>query len=266
MQRRIIGSYQESHEVVREVERLMNEGYVGEEILIITDNKASHQKELENLTLVEVDSIDPKEEKSFWEKAKEALSFGKYDSEESHGPLSEYGVSGNEAESYEQSLQDGNILLLVNNDAPAQLNTAVNDEQTNRESHEDIEISKETMKEDYEPTPGDEEMFDPSKAQSSREDKLTEGKKLENTSSNVDDKRKATPVEGNGDIPSESAEKQRKARLKAKDEESENLLDNQEAPQLTGDETSVEQTEGTHRYPDSVNEGPVNKNDEKKGR
>lgn len=249
MQRRIIGSYQSSKEVVSEIEKLMNEGYVGEEILIITDSKSEHQKELENLSLVEVDAVDPNEGLSFWEKTKEVLSFGKYDNHQPDSPLKEYGVDENQAEPYKDALQEKNILLLVDSHAPAQLEKSVAPDE------EEVESSKDDMKEDYEPAPGDEETFDPSKAQSSREDKLTEEEKEE---IEKNDALKVVPGHGNGDVSSGSAEKQRKAEKEAASGENDNLLDDPDAPQLTGDETSVTHTGGTHKYPDDVNEGPIN--------
>lgn len=254
MQRRIIGSYKESRDVVSEVERLMNEGYVGEEILIITDDKSTYQKELENLSLVEVDAVDPDEGLSFWEKTKEVLSFGNYDRDEPKGLLDEYGVDENQAQPYKDSLRDGNILLLVNNDAPAHLKTPPSQEDNA------VETSRETMKEEYEASPGEEESFDPSKAQSSREDKLTNGEKRDLKAHETNEK----VHHGDGDISSDSAEVQRKAEKDLESGENKNRLDDQTAPQLTGDETSVTHSEGDHEYPDNINKGPINPSNESK--
>lgn len=250
MQRRIVGSYQESKDVVSEVERLMNEGYVGEEILIITDSKSNHQGELEDLSLVEVDAVDTGEEMSFWEKTKEVLSFGNYDSDEPKKILAEYGVDETQAQPYQDSLRDGNILLLVNSDAPAQLK-----QQSEQGTDTAVDASKDTMKEDYEPTPGDEEEFDPSKAQSSREDKPTQDEKAEIKKNESDS---APTVHEDGDITTDSAETQRKMEEEVESGNNENRLDDQDAPQLTGDETTVTHVEGTHEYPDNINSGPVN--------
>lgn len=246
MQKRIIGSYKETKDVVSEVERLMNEGYVGEEILIITDDKSNHQKDLEDLSLVEVDSVDPDDGMSFWEKTKEILSFGNYNANEPKTLLEEYGVDENQAEPYKDSLRDGNILLLVDRNAPAQLKKMSNQED------EAVEVSREEMKEDYVAAPGDEENYDASKAQSSREDKMSEEE------TNEIEVNESATHHGNGDISSDSAEIQRKAEKEVEVGENKNRLDDQSAPQLTGDETSVTHEEGNHEYPDNINQGPIN--------
>lgn len=230
MQRRVEGTYQTSTEVIKAVERLLNEGHKAEEIVVVTDRKSKHQEELKDLTLVEVDTVDPNEGTSFWEKAKEMLTFGKYDSEESNAPLTKYDVDENEAEKYNAALKNGDVLLLV-----AEKDIS-NQSQTASVEQEDPAIiaSKEAMKEDYEPSPGDEEIFDPTKAQSAREDKPNQNKEAALMDDKKLNKNAQEPVDNN---------------------ENDNMLEDEEAPQLTGDETSVTIDEGNHVYPDNINTG-----------
>ena len=44
MQRRVEGTYQTSSEVIKAVERLMNEGYKAEEMVVVTDNDSKDRK------------------------------------------------------------------------------------------------------------------------------------------------------------------------------------------------------------------------------
>ncbi len=76
MDRKVEGTYLSKEETVSAVERLINEGYVAEEIIIVTNEK--NESELEDLTIVEVDAVDPNEGFSLWEKLKETFSFGRY--------------------------------------------------------------------------------------------------------------------------------------------------------------------------------------------
>lgn len=234
MQRKIEGTYQSSKEVLAAVERLLNEGYKGEEIVVITDNNSNHQKELDDMSLIEVDAVDPNEGLSFWDKAKEMLSFGNYDVDESHSPLTEYGVEDTEAQRHNEALRNGEILILVNKEVPKNIKDVAEDngssdvKKVSNHQDESLENTREEMKEEYEPTPGDKETFDPSKAQSSREDK------------HFDDALKDNKGE-ESDIMNNN--------------ENNNRLDDEQAPQLTGDETSVTLDEGTHEYPDKVNTG-----------
>lgn len=231
MQRRIEGTYQSSAEVLKAVERLLNEGYKGGEMVIITDTNSNHQKELDDVSLIEVDAVNPNEGLSFWEKAKEMLSFGNYDVDESNGPLTEYGIDETEAQTHYDALRNGEILILVNKEVPKNIEKVIKDNDSNQvqknssHSQESINQSREEMKEEYEPTPGEEETFDPSKAQSSREDMPFDKKNMDEETNTMSD------------------------------QENKNRLDDKEAPQLTGDEASVTLDDGSHEYPDKINTG-----------
>lgn len=78
MERIVEGTYTSTDEAVKAVERLLNEGYLAEELLIITDEK--HEDELEDLTLVDVESVEEEEEEdeSLWDKIKETFNMGDY--------------------------------------------------------------------------------------------------------------------------------------------------------------------------------------------
>lgn len=255
MQRRIEGTYQSSQEVLKAVERLLNEGYKGEEVVVITDNNSNHQNELNDMTVVEVDSVNPNEGLSFWEKAKEMLSFGNYDVDESKSPLTEYGIDDTEAQAHNEALRNGEILILVNKETPTNNETIHSSPvgKTDVHSEESIETTREEMKEEYDPAPGEEEVFDPSKAQSSREDKYPdeENNEMEAKTLKDDEKNKT-----NGDIPESSISAQHDSGTgEPTSNDNKNRLDDEEAPQLTGDETSVTLDEGTHEYPDKINTG-----------
>ncbi|MBM6615908.1 general stress protein [Desemzia sp. RIT804] len=257
MQKRIEGTYQSSEKVLKAVERLLNEGYKGEEIVVITDNNSNHQKELDDLTLIEVESVDPNEGLSFWEKAKEMLSFGNYNVDESNSPLTEYGIDDTEAQAHNEALRNGEILILVNKEMPTNIAEEEDSGRVENQYDESVDQTREEMKEEYETSPGEEEVFDPSKAQSSREDKHSDEVKNE-MEANVlkDNEKNKTNGEEIGDIPESSVEAQQASNVEeSTSNENKNRLDDEEAPQLTGDETSVTLDEGTHEYPDKINTG-----------
>lgn len=171
MDRRVEGTYTSKEETVSAVERLINEGYATDEIIIVTNEK--HEKELEDLTLVEVDAVNPIEGLSLWEKLKESFSFGRYNSDEISNPLEEYGVEEDIGEHYTEALASGEIVILVNSAGPSKTQhlSQVNEEVLNGDTES---IAKDPVnaptKEEMDTVPGEGEQFDPTKAQSSRED------------------------------------------------------------------------------------------------
>ena len=260
MQRRVEGTYLSPEEVMHAVERLLQEGYQGEEILIITDDKSDY-KSLEDLSLVEVDSVDPDEGKSLWEKTKETLSFGNYHSDEAEYPLTEYDVPEEAAEHYTTALENGEIILLVNSDAPAHLEydnlSTVNEEVLDTDEKEiKEEPQKAETAESFDAKTSDEDYFDPSQAQSAREDKVTPGR-----IDTEDEKKQSSykPFEKNddlkGDVPEYSSSAQ-KAESASHEKES-------HAPELTGDEDTVVKHETDHSYPDNINTGATGGSEEK---
>lgn len=171
MDRRVEGTYTSKEETVSAVERLINEGYASDEIIIVTNEK--HEKELEDLTLVEVDAVNPTEGLSLWEKLKESFSFGRYNSDEVSNPFEEYGVEEDIGEHYTEALESGEIVILVNSAGPSKTQqlSQVNEEVLNGHAEQ---VAKDPVKaptkEKTDAIPGEGEQFDPSKAQSSRED------------------------------------------------------------------------------------------------
>lgn len=171
MDRRVEGTYTSKEETVSAVERLINEGYASDEIIIVTNEK--HEKELEDLTLVEVDAVNPTEGLSLWEKLKESFSFGRYNSDEVSNPFEEYGVEEDIGEHYTEALESGEIVILVNSAGPSKTQqlSQVNEEVLNGQTeHIAKDPVKAPTKEKMDAIPGEGEQFDPSKAQSSRED------------------------------------------------------------------------------------------------
>lgn len=260
MQRRVEGTYLSPEEVMHAVERLLQEGYQGEEILIITDDKSDY-KSLEDLSLVEVDSVDPDEGKSLWEKTKETLSFGNYHSDEAEYPLTEYNVPEEVAEHYTTALENGEIVLLVNSDAPAHLDydnlSTVNEEVLDEDEKEvKEEPQKADTTESFDAKTTNEDYFDPSQAQSAREDKVTPGKI---DTEDEEEKPAYKPFEKNddvkGDVPSYSSSAQKT--------ESASHGKETHLPELTGDEDTVVKAETDHSYPENINTGATGGSEEK---
>lgn len=281
MQRRVEGTYLTPEEVMHAIERLLQEGYVGEEIVVITDDQSDYQS-LEDLTLVEVDAVDPDAGKSLWEKTKETLSFGNYHSDEASSPLEEYGVDGEMSEQFTTALENGEIVLLVDSSAPAHLDSlsTVNEEVLNHSEKE--EPAETPTKESFDVITGDEGYFDPSQAQSSREDKVSKGEIDTHKESNETDQLHGA-IETNdgvkGDVPEHSASVQKNDaqsdqqsnqkdpveeanQSDQKDVQShEDASSLKETPELTGDEDTVKKEPTGHAYPDNINTGVVGGSD-----
>lgn len=260
MDRRVEGTYMSKEETVSAVERLVNEGYLTDEIIIVTNEK--HESELEDLTMVEVDSVDPSEGLSLWEKMKQSFSFGRYDSEESSNPLEDYGVEETSGEHFTEALENGEIVILVNSAGPSNLNhlSQVNEEVlngTNNNNHEETVIAKEPTKaptkEEMEATSGEGEQFDPSKAQSTRED--IEGNPVtapDKQASSSTSERSTSPITEN------ELDSGNKASLVTEEVKGSSLEND---PELTGDESTVVAENEGHVYPDNISKGVVDGGD-----
>lgn len=235
MDRKVEGTYTSKEETVSAVERLINEGYVADEIIIVTDEK--NESELEDLTIVEVDAVDPSEGLSLWEKLKQTFSFGRYNSDELSNPLEEYGVEEDPGKHYAEALENGEIVILVNSAGPSnnQRLSSVTEEVLNGTddgNSEDVAIiaakepAKVPTKEKMEPAPGEEEQFDPTKAQSASED-------IEGATITAPDRQSSSV---NNELKDSSLEND---------------------PELTGDEATVVAENEGHVYPDNVSKGVV---------
>lgn len=252
MDRRVEGTYTSKEETVSAVERLINEGYASDEIIIVTNEK--HEKELEDLTLVEVDAVNPTEGLSLWEKLKESFSFGRYNSDEVSNPFEEYGVEEDIGEHYTEALESGEIVILVNSAGPSKTQqlSQVNEEVLNGHTeHIAKDPVKAPTKEKTDAIPGEGEQFDPSKAQSSRED-------IEGNPVTAPDKQSS-----NSEVsisPITTNQKQDDKILSAENEDV-NGFSIEESPELTGDESTVIAENEGHVYPDSISKGVVDGGD-----
>ena len=235
MDRIVEGTYTSTDETVKAVERLLNEGYVAEELLIITDE--THENELEDLTLVDVESVEGEvnnEEESLWDKIKDTFRMGDYSKDSESNTLVEHGVDAEMAEHFSESLENKEIIILANSTAPAhskQLST-VNEEVL---ANDEVDPSEIKTKEAMNPATGDGEPFDPSKAQSARED-------VPGTST-VSSPDKAVDQENHPANEEHffKQDKEEMSNLTDKNDSKEKELDmfkqdRRDAPQLTGDE------------------------------
>lgn len=246
MDRRVEGTYVSKEETVSAVERLINEGYLADEIIIVTNEKK--ESELEDLTMVEVDAVDPGEGLSLWEKMKQSFSFGRYDSDEPSNPLEDYGVEEGSGDHFTEALENDEIVVLVNSAGPSNLNhlsqvnkAALNGADDSNGEDAASNPSETSTKEEMEATPGEGEQFDPTKAQSSREDiagnPVTAPDKQASSSTKEES---ISPIAENKDVKDSSFEK---------------------APQLTGDESTVVAENEGHVYPDNISKGVVDGGD-----
>lgn len=246
MERIVEGTYTSTDEAVKAVERLLAEGYLAEELLIITDEK--HEDELGDLTLVDVESVgEDDEEESLWDKIKETFSMGDYTKDSESNTLVEHGVDAEKAEHFSESLENHEIIILTNSTAPAHSKqlSLVNEEVLNTKE-EGVEMNNEKnlfnkkknnpseieTKESMDPATGDGEPFDPSRAQSAREDVPGTS-----TASSPD---KNTNIDSQNTAEANFLEKNKN-----------------ELPHLTGDENTVESVDENHVYPDNISKGVV---------
>ncbi|MEG0496785.1 MAG: general stress protein [Carnobacterium sp.] len=265
MDRIVEGTYTSTDETVKAVKRLLNEGYVAEELLIITDEK--YENELEDLTLVDVESVEGEEngdeEESLWDKIKATFRMGDYSKDSESNTLVEHGVDAEMAEHFSESLENKEIIILINSTAPAHSKklSTVNEEALNNDESEtmiqnEADPSEVKTKEAMNPATGDGEPVDHSKAQSARED-------VPGTSIS------SSPDKGldqdNNQVNEEQLFKQDKEEISNSTEKKDNndkeldmfKQDRKDAPQLTGDEETVDAEDSNHVYPDNISTGVV---------
>ncbi|MGB6178923.1 general stress protein [Carnobacterium sp.] len=266
MDRIVEGTYTSTDEAVKAVERLLNEGYVAEELLIITDEK--HEDELEKLTLVDVESVeeDDEEEESLWDKIKETFRMGDYSKENESNTLVEHGVDAETAEHFSESLENHEIIILMNSTAPEHSNqlSTVNEEVLNTDdsiletndsknalSEEQLKPSEIKTKESMNPASGDGEPFDPSKSQSARED-VPGTSTISSPDRDLEQDRDHTNDE-------EMFKKERTETTGFIEDNGKDMFnqDRHDAPHLTGDEKSVNAEDSNHVYPDNISTGVV---------
>ncbi|AEB30074.1 conserved hypothetical protein [Carnobacterium sp. 17-4] len=257
MDRRVEGTYTSKEETVSAVERLINEGYATDEIIIVTNEK--HEKELEDLTLVEVEAVDSTEGLSLWGKLKESFSFGRYNSDEISNPLEEYGVEGDIGEHYTEALESGEIVILVSSVGPSKIQhlSQVNEEVLNGDKENErgdiaaTDSVKVPTKEKMDTVPGEGEQFDPTKAQSSRED-------IEGNPVTAPDKQSSTSEESISPITSNQKQDGNTVSSVNEDVKGSSL---ETEPELTGDESTVVAENEGHVYPGNISKGVVDGGD-----
>lgn len=81
----VIGSYSTREEALSVIERLRNEGYERDDIVIYTTDEAASRLGFDGLSGIDVETdenrMDGEEDRSLWEKIKDTFSFDTYDSE-----------------------------------------------------------------------------------------------------------------------------------------------------------------------------------------
>jgi len=118
MDREVEGTFLDTKDIEREISRLIKEeNYEADELLILTDEKSTKfdSKKQKGVDVKYIDTSDLDTSDSFWERIKEAFSFSGEDEE---NPLERYGVSSELAGHYLGVLQDGEYLLLVDQNGP----------------------------------------------------------------------------------------------------------------------------------------------------
>lgn len=253
MERRFEGTFQTENEVRAEIKRLISEKeYAAEELLVISDEQNSDLFKTNHLESVEIDIVDSEENGSFWEKIKETLSFGTYDSEEAHNVLEAHGVPHDIAEHHLNALTDGDIILLADTDAPKYSKLSnVNKNVTNTKETDNNMVDKKnepidevnaeeksaTKKDNRDVKPSDVETsetndhnmtnsIDPSQAQDTREEDQVDTTETENQLDEDD----TTEDDGQS-------------------------LEN--TPELTGEEETVQAEDADHGYPDNIAKGVI---------
>jgi hypothetical protein len=207
MERRVEGTFQTVEEAKKEIERLISEeGFQPQELLLVSDKQTTVNES--SVDEVEVDVVDALDNGSFWEKMKETLSFGTYQSSEAENALEKHGVTNGLADHYIDALKSGELVLLANTDAPrepelSELNETIIEEENDTmvdkkqdtpvdevNSEEEEAIKDSTKDENKEPSDVStsetedsnvEEGMDPSQANDTRSDDS------ENAETNLDD-------------------------------------------------------------------------------
>lgn len=253
MERRFEGTFQTANEVRDEIKRLINEeGYSAEELLVITDEKNSDLFKKNNLESVEVDIVDSEENGSFWEKIKETLSFGTYDSKEAQNSLEIHGVPHNIAEHHLKALTEGEIVLLADTDAPKHSKLSnLNKNVTNNKETENNMVDKNN-------NPIDEVN---SEEVSAIKNNNNEAKPSDVETSETDNKNMTDSID-----PSQAQDTREEDQVDTT--RSENKLDEDDTtedsgqsleitPDLTGEEETVQAEDANHEYPDNIAKGVV---------
>lgn len=256
MERRFEGTFQTENEAREEIKRLINEEhYTADELLIITDDQNRSKFNSETLGSVEVDIVDSDDNGSFWEKIKETLSFGTYNSQETQSAIEEHGVPHDVAEQHMDALTEGDIVLLADTDAPKSGKLSDLNKEMTTKKEQDFDMNKENnarpidsvnteeekaIKND-EANPSDVETtetdnqsmnqsIDPSQAQDTRKEEQVDTNEKDRSNQNVQNDYTTTEDDGRS------------------------LETN---PDLTGEEDTVVIEDTDRGYPDNIAHGVV---------
>ncbi|WP_208559642.1 general stress protein [Marinilactibacillus kalidii] len=256
MERRFEGTFQTQQEVKTEVVRLINEeGYTADELLIVTVKDNSEMFKSNTLESVEVDFVNTEDNGSFWEKIKETLSFGTYDSDEAHNSLEEHGVPHEIAEHHIEALEDGEIVLLADSDAPKKSTLSeVNKNVTYKENDDKM---KDTHK-----NPLDEVNSEEAAIQGEQHDvKPTDVDTQETDSKNMNGSMDPSQVQDareEDQVDTNETDKANQGNTEASVSPTEDNGESLETtPDLTGEEKTVESEDENHGYPKNVAKGVV---------
>lgn len=247
MDRHILGTFTNEEETVNEVKRLVNEeDYSSDELTLVIDKHSDYDKRLNSLKEAKVEQVEVEDE-SIWDKIKDTFSFGSYDSQASHSTLEDYGVPHDQADHYMDALKEGEIILLANSDAPRSTELSeVNEDIVVKERNDMVDNNKENQPLDE--VNSEEEDAIKNEDKDPKNVKATETKETGESidPSQAEHMREESEVEGSSDS---SSDKQKDGDDLKQDEE--------EDPDLTGQEETVESEESNHPHGNKVAKGVV---------
>ncbi|EXJ22631.1 Topoisomerase IV subunit A [Alkalibacterium sp. AK22] len=239
----IIGTFIDEKEAVEVIKNLVeDEGYTPDELALVMDKHNDYEKKINTFKEVRIDKVEVEEE-SVWEKIRETFSFNSYDSNASHSVLEEYGVSHEQSIHYMDALRDGEIILLAHSDAPSNTELSDLNEEILEEEQEKMEDNKQTHRQ---------ENVDPKKVRTSETDKENLSDEID--PSQADDTRKEKEKEA---ITSSEDKQSSKDEGMSSTENDELKNNEEEDPDLTGQEKTVDAEESEHGYGNTVAQGVV---------
>ncbi|WP_028274899.1 general stress protein [Atopococcus tabaci] len=277
LERRVEGTYQTVDEAKEAVQRLLNEGYQTDEILLIVEDDSGFEEELRKAAQVPVDAVDVDEEDSFWDRIVEAFTFND-DDEDS---LEKYGVREENAERFNSALEANEIVLLVDSAAPRHNGSLseVNEQVLASEPEDTVTHSDSSLQAEATPNEktiyqgGSNDMTDKEKKQNinevgSDEEKEVTPSDVDTSETNTDamesthDASQAQNTREEEDAASgEATSQSEKTSAESTPDKGDSL---ETTPELTGDEdTVVKDPSGDHRYPDNIAKGTVDGKDNK---
>ena len=252
MDRHILGTFSDEEDTIKEVNRLISEeGYSSDELTLVMDRHNSYDARLNSLKNVQVDQVTVEEsDGNVWEKIKETFSFGSYDSEASHSILEDYGVPHDRAEHYMDALQEGEIILLANSDAPRTIELSEVNEDIVKEERNDM-ADKEKRDVPLDEVNSEEES-------AIKDDKSQDKEPKDIETSETDEELMTNSIDPSQVEHTRKEEVQTPQSFSDEEHSGEDLKQNKEEdPDLTGEEETVEVEESVHGYGNDVAKGVV---------